>query len=205
MSNPSQQDKLPTEYRSPEEVREWLNSFHLEFEPHQVLLEIEKALSEQRKGPMDVQKVWPKVTEAMMMTGYERHYLVAESVADKRWRPMVTDLAQSIQKEYQCVKTSEIALAGLAASAYYRSLHAARKLNGLLDMNTMGDVVLGLIGHVSKEIERADRQYLAAIETLRSRRQPQVDVKIQAKTAFFGQNQTINAHPQKPYENNDPH
>lgn len=183
---------LPEKVRTPEEIREWIRTLHSTVEPDQTLIEADKALKK-NVGDKLTKETENKLETAMLVLGHERHYLVAESVGDERWRPMVIDLAQSIQKEYQCTTPSEIALAGLAASAYYRSLRAARKVNGLLGMDAMGPGAITLVSHASKEVERAEREYITAIETLRIRRQPQVDVRIQTKTAFFAQNQNINA------------
>lgn len=197
---------LPEKVRTPEEIRDWIRSLHATVEPDQTLIEVDKALKK-NVGSNLTKETEKKVESAFLMLGHERHYLVAESVTDERWRPMILDLAACIQKEYGCASSSEIALAGLAASAYYRSLTVARRMSGLLARDTGNEIIVQLIAHTSKEVDRAYRQYLAAIETLRSRRQPQLNVKIQTNAAFFNEHQTINAAhaPHAPHAtNNDP-
>ncbi len=181
--------------RTVEEIRAWVRKQHSAIEPDQILLALADLEASNPEALDDVGK-------AVLMLGHERHYLVAEAVFDERWRPMIMDLAQSIQSEYRCVTASEIALAGLAASAYYRSLRAARKMNALLEKMEISVVGVNLMAQASKEIDRANRQYASIIEILRARKQPQLDVKIHAKTAFFNEHQTINYPPQNHVENN---
>ncbi len=183
--------------RTPDQVREWVRKYGATVDPDEMLLMLDRK-------KVDDPDFKSKFVEIVEMLAHERHYIVAESIVDERWRPAIMDLANCIQKEYCCTTNSEIALAGLAASAYYRSLKAARKMNALLGKDEIGMVGVNLMGQVSKEIDRAERQYLSAIETLRSRRQPQMNVKIQTKTAFFNENQTINCTPQSYAKPNDP-
>ncbi len=188
-----------------EDFRQWLRDKPSLLDPEHLLAEAKAAVVGGIAASGMLSKDQSEIlSKGMMMLAHERHYLVAESVSDEKWRPMITDFARCIQKEYSCTENSEIALAGLAASAYYRSLKAARKLNALLEKTEIGMTGVNLMTAVSKEIDRAERQYLSAIETLRSRRQPQMNVKIQTKTAFFNENQTINCAPQSYAKPNDP-
>ncbi len=190
---------------SPEDFRKWLRTVPSHLDPQHLMKQVQEAviLGISTTGTLNEEQS-ELLSSGMMMLGHERQYLVAESVVDERWKPMVMDLAQSIQKEYACVSSSEIALAGLAASAYYRSLRAARKMNAYLVQTETNMIGVHLMATHSKEIDRAERQYLSAIDTLRSRRQPQVNVKIQTKAAFFNESQTINCAPQSYAETNDP-
>lgn len=185
------------------EIRGCLRGLVSNNDPDATLIAAREEIQKMKSGEMAV--AGEGIQEAIMMLGHERHYLVAESVTDTRWRPMVTDLAGQIQKEYGCLNSSETALAGLAAAAYYRSLRASRKINALLEKESIGMTGVQLIAQVSKEADRAYRQYLAAIETLRGRKIPQLRVNIQAKSAFFAENQTINAGNSQNYEENNDH
>lgn len=188
-----------------DEVRAWLRRVTTTADPKCILQKVQEAI---KGGISNLDKAskeeYVLINEAVTMMSHERHYLLAESVVDERWRPMIMDLANCIQEEYNCTTNSEIALAGLAASAYYRSLRAGRKMNALLERTEIGTIGVQLMGQVSKELDRAERQYLSAIEVLRCRRQPQINVKVQTKAAFFGENQTFNADSQTSYETNDP-
>ena len=55
---------------------------------------------------------------------------------------------------------------------------------------------------LSKERDRAHRQYLSTIMTLKQLKAPAIEMNIKAKTAFVSQNQQINV-PQAPKENNE--
>lgn len=189
-----------------EELRDWLREKHATLEPEAIFRDLDKLIEKKEFGEkFDQDRLSKKMDEAMMMVmGHERHYLLAESVTEERWRSMVIDLANCIQKEYSCVTSSEIALSGLAANAYYRSLRMARRLDGFIWGDGLSTAAIPLVSHLSKEIDRADRQYLAVVQTLRERREPKMSVRIQTRAAFFG-NQTINTHaPSEPYEINDP-
>lgn len=199
-----QRDKEVVKNFTSDDVRKRLRDCHTTFEPDEVLKNAGVVLAGEKYAVTDLDEKEKKyLDEAMMMLGHEKHYLVAESITDERWRPMVMDLASCIQKEFTCVTSNEIALAGLAASAYYRSLRASRKMGEILEKDSFGMIGVQLIAQVGKEIDRAYRQYVAAIETLSNQRRPQINVKVQTRAAFIG-NQTINAEiPVNQYENND--
>ncbi len=187
-----------------DEVRALLRQSRSSLEPDAILKKAGEAIARTRMALDKPSKEDELIiSDALMAVSHERHYLIAESVVDERWRPMVMDLANCIQKEYHCTASSEVALAGLAAAAYYRSLRASRKINALIEKESIGMTGVQLIAQVSKEADRAYRQYLAAIETLRGRKQPQMRVSIQAKSAFFAENQTINAGGSQNYEENN--
>lgn len=185
------------------EVRQWIRQHHFIDDPEYLLSKAGEVIAKGNAGQKTDQKDIEVMNDALMLTGHERHHLAVESVTDERLRPMIADLANCIQQEYGCVASSEVALASLAAVAYYRALKASRKISALFGKNEIGMVGVGLIAQVSKEADRGYRQYFTAIETLRMRRQPQLNVRIQTKAAFFGENQTFQANTRPPYENND--
>lgn len=187
----------------PSDVRTWIRKHDFIDDPEYLLRKAGEVIAKGGTGQKVDQEDIEVMNNALMLTAHERHHLAVESVTDERLRPMIADLANCIQREYACTTNSEIALASLAAAAYYRALKASRRINAFIDKQEIGMIGVGLIAQVSKEIDRSYRQYLTAIETLRARRQPQMNVKIQAKAAFFGENQTFQTNAKPSYEIND--
>ncbi len=50
----------------------------------------------------------------------------------------------------------------------------------------------GYRNYLSKELDRAHRQFLSALETLKAIQQPAMKVNIKTNTAFVGENQQFN-------------
>jgi hypothetical protein len=46
---------------------------------------------------------------------------------------------------------------------------------------------------MSKELDRANRQFITALTTLKQMKTPSIEINVTAKTAFVGKNQQFNA------------
>ena len=64
----------------------------------------------------------------------------------------------------------------------------------------------GYLAILSKELDRAHRQLITALTTLRQIKNPPIEFNVKAKTAFVAQNQQINAinNPIQQNENIEP-
>lgn len=128
--------------------------------------------------------------------------------ASKEHRLDLQTMLDGIEEEYDCKTASEYALAELVASSYVRSLETSQELISCRDQ------INGIIGlrekteycsMLSKELDRANRQFTNAILTLKQLKTPSMTLNVKAKNAFVGQNQQFNTfnEPAKPNENND--
>jgi hypothetical protein len=97
------------------------------------------------------------------------------------------DLSTRIQEEYGCAKAAEKATAHLAAQSYCRILEAHRLMNRYFRLETISDTGVGYLNFLSKELDRAERHYFNAIQTLQMMRQPTPSITVKTNQANFGQ------------------
>jgi hypothetical protein len=104
------------------------------------------------------------------------------------------EFANLLVEEYGCNTPSEKALVQVITSAYIRSLQYAE----MLSINTSGGGKP--ISHernnyysfLSKEIDRAQRQYITGLHTIKQLKSPSLPVTIKTTTAFIAENQQVN-------------
>lgn len=134
------------------------------------------------------------IMQALMVDEFVSHYGLVESVPEN-YRPMIIEQSRQLISEYNCTTTSEKQLAELAGMAYVRALVAAKRFNGCIAVSEyISDDRTRYLAVLSKELDRAHRQYLSALATLKQIKAPALEINVKAKTAFVAQNQQINAH-----------
>lgn len=111
------------------------------------------------------------------------------------YQGLALKMCKDLIKEYNCKKTSEVAVVHLAVSAYIRSIECSANFNFRQNCSFPRQVdhckVLGA------EIDRAHRQYLAAINALRRFNVPPIKINVKTKHAYIAQNQQINHNNEK--------
>lgn len=133
-----------------------------------------------------------KAILAMRAMEMETHLGVMESF-DARYRGMVRELCPQIIKEYQCSTTIEKTLAEVIANSFIRIIDNSRRLNDCMDAGKyLSEERTHYLAILSKQIDRANRQYLSALMTLKQLKTPAIEMNIKAKNAFVSQNQQIN-------------
>lgn len=105
-------------------------------------------------------------------------------------RRFVLSLADQFIEEYKCTQASEKATAQLAARAFTNVLVLSLKFSEV-DVKEVGQY-----NALSKEMDRANRQYIQAIKLLRTLKQPKITVNVKTNEAYFAHNQQVN-HEQK--------
>lgn len=101
------------------------------------------------------------------------------------------DLMRKITTEYNCETVSEKAIVELATASFVRALDIQKKITDYLDMGSVTSNGVQYLGVLSKDLDRAHHQYLSAIQTLKSFRQPPMQVNIKSHTTVIGQNQLV--------------
>ena len=104
-----------------------------------------------------------------------------------------------LYKEYNCQTASEKALAQTVVIAFEHVLDLSRRLHIMMD-NTSVQVMdiktypflLKRMQIIGLELDRANRQFLTALQTLKQIKAPQIEVNVKTKTAFVAQNQQFN-------------
>jgi len=104
-----------------------------------------------------------------------------------------------LYKEYNCQTASEKALAQTVVIAFEHVLDLSRRLHIMME-NTSVQVMdiktypflLKRMQIIGLELDRANRQFLTALQTLKQIKAPQIEVNVKTKTAFVAQNQQFN-------------
>lgn len=188
MSKQVENNKNKAPVKSLEEIREYLKRDKLEVDPDLVLREIDKKFNSGKNvgAPIDPKSNFFK---AMTLTEFENGILMF-TIVPEQYRTFAIDMMRQLQKEFNCLLTSEKATTELIVLSFVRVLELQRRINGYInDQLSKTDVTFFAI--LSKELDRANRQYLSALQTLRMLKQPSLNVNIKTNTAIVGQNQVI--------------
>ncbi len=141
----------------------------------------------------DVKETMGKVS---MVYSQESGYALLVSVSAS-YKGFALQLRESLQKEFDCKTASEIALVDHAVNAHIRELSHSALLELRNTPQWISREKVALLGFYSKEIDRAHRQFISAIETLKSIKQPALRINIKTKNAFVAQNQQNNNHSEQ--------
>lgn len=101
--------------------------------------------------------------------------------------------ARLLMDEYDCRTASEKAIAQVAANAFARILENSRIMRGYGGLERIDQLQINFYAMVGKELDRATRQFDAAISNLMRVKMPAMKVNVTAKTAFVANNQQFNA------------
>ncbi len=154
---------------------------------------VRKRAFELIKGSKDGDQFSPNDTSlvrAMSLSEFTNGILLSTGVS-MRSRTFAIDLMRRFQKVYACETHSEKATAELAAASYVRALDIQSILSNFINKDSYGDLTIRAISVLGKELDRANRHYLTAIQALRILKQPSVQLNIRADTAVVGQNQAV--------------
>jgi hypothetical protein len=109
-----------------------------------------------------------------------------------RLYPWVMEFASKTIEEYNCTTELEKAVATMAVNAHIRAIDNSKRLNEHLEMGGTGRDGSRYLEVLSKQTDRATRQFLSAVITLKQLKAPTVDMDIKINTAFVSQNQQVN-------------
>ena len=153
--------------------------------------EIESGLSTEETN----KKYIEKYQEVLMANGFINGKVVEASV--NVWHQNhVVKMRETLIAEHEAKSTSELMIIDLAINAYFRSLHASKIYSSLVQGND-GAVRferprINLLKELGKQVENANKQFLSALTLLKEMKQPRINIKVQSKQAFVGQNQQFN-------------
>lgn len=121
----------------------------------------------------------------------ESHVALMESFSEN-YRMFSKEMADDLIKEFNCIKEYEKALAKLMTNAYIRVLDNSRRLNNELESREITPNKNVYIANLSKQVDRANRQFISALMTLKQLKVPQIEMNIKTNTAFISNNQQVN-------------
>lgn len=126
----------------------------------------------------------------------EKNQLLQESVywnKDLSFSDVATDLADQFKDEYGCKSPSDITLCQIVANAYVRVMRLSKLMFGYMGIpQEITDLKNQYYNNISKELDRAERQYYTGLNTLKSLGRPKFQVNIKTNNAFIAQNQLLN-------------
>lgn len=121
----------------------------------------------------------------------ESHVALMESV-NENYQMMSKEMSIQMIKEFDCKNEAERSLVKLIVNAYIRVLDNSRRLNNELNGQNITPNRNIYIANLSKQIDRANRQYISALLTLKQLKAPNVEMNIKTNNAFISNNQQIN-------------
>lgn len=132
-----------------------------------------------------------KSLELLRILESESHVSLMESFTPN-YRMLAQEMTSQLIEEYQCANEAEKALAEIITNAYVRVLDNSRRLNNELECRDITPNRNTYILMLSKQVDRANRQFLSALLTLKQFKAPIIEMNVKATNAFVSQNQQIN-------------
>lgn len=142
-------------------------------------------------GERSSDEVAKNINSVSLAYSLESGYALMEST-EEHYRPLALQMKGDLEKEFECKTPSERALVDQIVISYIRKLSFSRFLEEKKEQRILSNEKNGYLNFISKEIDRAHRQLLSALETLRVMKQPTLKVNVRAQNAFVGENQQFN-------------
>lgn len=133
--------------------------------------------------------------KAMTVFEFDKGILLTSSLPD-RFRVFALEFSRNLQKEYDCKSQGEKSMAEIVALNFARVLMIQDKVNSYLGIGSITDMGVRYLAVASKELDRAQRHYLASLQALKMLRTPPIEVSIRTQTAIVGQNQMVQTNNQ---------
>lgn len=162
--------------------------------PAVVLMQLGKLLDRMNDGVMEADKDIADETigKGVALLNLDTHFLLSIATKDE-YRSFSIELASQLISEYDCKTASEKALAQLTAQAHVRALQYARSFNNAVAIGDATPNLNTFFAIMSKEIDRANRQFITGLTTLKQIKNPVIAVTLKTHAAFIAQNQQFNA------------
>lgn len=179
---------LPTKSVSLETMKEELSNVSTPYRADSV---IRTAYKELKKGDVEkANKPESNIFREMTLREFDVGLLMVVAIPEMH-RTLALDMSKKLQAEFNCQTTSEKSLAELASLNYARILGIQFQINNYLSKQSFTDTGVGYLRFASQELDRAERHYLTSVQTLKSMREPPMQVNFRANTAVIGQNQVV--------------
>lgn len=164
------------------------------YAPHVILGEIKVELNKYIAQNKRLKNITSEsdIFKAFTLFEFDNNLLGTFAVPEE-YRTFFVDLTHNLQKEYRSLTVSEKSFCHLAALSYVRMLDSHQKTTNVLARGKTGDMDTRFIAAMGKEVDRSTRQYLTALQTLQTMKQPTLNVNIKTQTAVVGQNQIVQA------------
>lgn len=129
-------------------------------------------------------------------------FALQESV-DEKYRGVVVQMTETIYREMDIKSEMEKSIVEICVGSFVRYLDNSRRLNNNLNSETITPNKNQYIANLSKQVDRAHRQYLSSLQTLMQIKQPRLSLNIKAETAFIADKQQVNSVKPESHEINE--
>ena len=171
-----------------EKVLEVIKQFRVPFDPDVV---VESVLKESGEAKRE-QSITPESSIFKALTLFEfNNGMLMGMVLSEQYKTLAVNMSRELQTEFDCKTVSEKATAQLVAINYCRTLEIQRRINSYLQPGSITDMGVKFLDVLSRELDRANRHYLTAVQVLKTMKQPKLQLNIKTDTAILGKNQLI--------------
>ncbi len=126
------------------------------------------------------------------INNFSKNHIVLANTINDDLQTAVIELTNDIIKEYNCTTTLEKSLCETIANSYWKIMSISRKLNNQVWAEYLSKDRVDFIKVLSMELDRANRNYLNALNNLLEIKKPQMSINVKTKNAYFWQNQQFN-------------
>ncbi len=130
------------------------------------------------------------IYQAMTLYEFDKGMLMCDSLPEK-YRVFALEFSKNLQIELKCEKKHEQSLAEICAINFVRVVEVENRISSYLGIGSITDMGVRYLAVLSKELDRAQRHYLTALQTLRMLKTPSLEINIKTQTAVIGQNQIV--------------
>ena len=195
---PKKSKKTSTELAKPltkEEVKEriWRINYYEEH-PNSIYAKLWELLTKDNKNKWTQEETNYINKHIRSIDNFSKsHVWLAETQAEWNLRTTVVELTNNLIEEYNCNTTLEKSLCEIIANSYWKTLQISKKLtNVMLAWEYITSERTKYLSMLSIELDRANRNYLNAINNLIELKKPQMNINIKTKNAYIWQNQQFN-------------
>src|SRR3989339_1087254 len=170
----------------------FLNKFHIACDPNQVYKELSEVILKFKNKGMEAatDKENSILLQATYINALENSSILVETI-EKNYRLFLVNFAQELTKEYECNTPSEKALVQTIVVAYGRIMSLSKRLNNIHNFDYFSSDRNGYFCQLSKDLDRSNRQFIIALQTLKQIKAPPLQVNIKTSTAFIANNQQM--------------
>lgn len=130
------------------------------------------------------------IVPAMTLKEFHHGLLMAWGLKDT-YQSFAVQLSRDYQTQYKCETVGRKSLAELAALNYCRILEIQRRINNVLENDVVRDEGTRYIATMSKELDRAQRHYLTAMQALEIGLQPPINLSVRTQVANIANQQVV--------------
>lgn len=113
-------------------------------------------------------------------------------VVSQDLQPKIAEFVKTLIIEYDCQTSLERSLCEVIAISHGRLISTSKLMNEDFNLHYPSKEKIQYLSILSKELDRENRNYLTAINTLIEIKSPKMTINVNTENAFLSQNQQFN-------------